>query len=819
MNTSLQVILFWMLITFAPYSIPLVSCSHNDDRIIAIDKAGVSSIECCVYGKCHCSNLSLALEHIQRNTDIRIMSDVSLQGAINDSDVTMEIFKNLTDVYDISSFVWLHEFILQFSHIITDCVNNLYGPAQVFMCCDDYSCDERYEYIVDSTHNNITMISNNTVASCPNGEMCTLQIIATANVNSILVSTQIDMKIILSNNVLAGYCEKDIAHVHFSSTFNGTQCFPLSCNLNNHNLKRLPKGIHCFNNYFTVIPGYWFSNGFTKFVKYCPQGHCNSTFNLYDSIYKANNSKSPFPNSNDQCIANWTGLACGECDNENYIIHDSSSCVPSKKCTFKNSSGLIIFFFVSLLYWTVVISFIFVLLHFKFDITAGYAYGIIFYYSILEQTVNASYVGAQNNLNAPIIITLLTVLSSIGNMKPPFQLLKLCFWKNAKMVDHMFLTYIHPVIVTSLIVTIFILARNSVTVARTIGRYVNSKSICILLMLSYSSVSYTSVQLFRLLTVYTNYECLSGPEISESCAYSEWRLYLSPTIKYWNPHDDYFIYVMIYSIVALLCELFIGIGFPLVLAFQQHLTRYLNINFTSVKPIMDQFKGCYREECCWFAAYYLLCRQIIYVVDICTDFAPIIKFPIMLSVYVLIIMVHVWLQPYKQRKLNVLDSSILIILMIVFIGEYTSYGSTVILWIMPMVLFINCVAFSSRFKYLLIPISCLGIVMFCLVIILTPYYYTQLDTQLDDYQSYDNQSYDFLFDYQSDDEFDNPFYFINFVILCISSLVFLAYLIYALKYLCATFIKKCRKPPEFRLININEQNENLCEDSDSNDVI
>ena len=88
---------------------------------------------------------------------------------------------------------------------------------------------------------------------------------------------------------------------------------------------------------------------------------------------------------------------------------------------------------------------------------------------------------------------------------------------------------------------------------------------------------------------------------------------------------------------------------------------------------MDQLKECYKEEYRWFAAYYLLCRQAIYAIDIATDFSPDIKYPTMLTVYILIMMVHVWLQPYKQRKLNILDSSILMTLILVFIGEHASY--------------------------------------------------------------------------------------------------------------------------------------------------
>ena len=774
MNASLQVILIWMLTYF---SIPPVFCTHDNDRIITIDTTGVSSIECCVYGKCYCPNLSLALEHIQSDTDIRIMSNISLHGApqlegINHSNITMEIFKNLTDVNDIFPFVWLHEFILQFSLIITDCLNNLYGPAQVFICCDDYSCDERYEYIVDNTHNNVTMSSNDTITSCPISEACTFQLVATANVNSNVVSMQIDIRI-PSSNVLVGNCKEDIAHFKFLGN-----CLPLSCNLSSN--ISLPEGIDCDgSDYFTATPGYWFSNGFTKYVVNCPQGHCDSNFDLYFSIYNM-----PFPNSNNQCSTHWTGLACGERDKDNYIIHDSTSCVPSEKCTLKDSSGVILFFFASLLYWIIVISLIFVLLHFKFESTAGYAYGIIFYYSVLEQTVNASYSGTHNNLNALIIITLLTILSSIGNMKPPFQLLKLCFWKNAKMMDHMFLTYIHPVIVTCLIVTIFILARNSVTVARTVGRYVNSKSICILLILSYSSVSYTSVQLFKPLAIY---------EYGEYQAkYTSWHIYLSPTVKYSDVHSSYFKYMIIYNITAILSELIIGIGFPFVLVFQHFLTRHFNINFTSIKPIMDQLKGCYKEEYRWFAAYYLLCRQLLYAVDIGTDFITGAKFPIMLTLYVFIIIVHIWFQPYKDRKLNVLDSCILMTLMLVFIGEHYSYGSTIILWILPLVLFINCVAFSTKFKYFLIPISFLAMIA---LLIFDPLLQA-------DY---------FYVNYQA----NTSFYLIDsFVILPIASLLFLAYMI----YLCVIVIKRCCRPQaQYRLIN--EQNEDSYEDSDSNDTI
>ena len=193
---------------------------------------------------------------------------------------------------------------------------------------------------------------------------------------------------------------------------------------------------------------------------------------------------------------------------------------------------------------------------------------------------------------------------------------------------------------------------------------------------------------------------------------------------------------------------------------------------------MDQLKGCYKEEYRWFAAYYLMCRQLIYAGDIGTDFVPFMKFPIMLSVYIFILMIHVWLQPYKQRKLNVLDSFILMTLLLVFIGEHTSYSSTIVLWILPLILFINCITFSSRLKYLLIPISCFGLMILSGLALTPPFL--------------DRTGY--------------TFFYINLVLEFISFIALLAYFIYALKF-CVILIKR-RYRPVYRLINVQSEDSN-----------
>ena len=128
-----------------------------------------------------------------------------------------------------------------------------------------------------------------------------------------------------------------------------------------------------------------------------------------------------------------------------------------------------------------IISFLFVLLHFKFDIAAGHAYGLLFYYSILEQLVNdvtndvgkilesfydnGTYVDDHDNSYEFMRLKVLPFLSSIENLKPTFTgSMKICFGE-AQKIDHLILGYIHPIIATFLVVLIYILARNFVFAA------------------------------------------------------------------------------------------------------------------------------------------------------------------------------------------------------------------------------------------------------------------------------------------------------------------------------------------------------------------
>ena len=679
------------------------------------------------------------------------------------------VYVNVTDITDNSLKFWTYDLHLA---ITMDCYDNPMSPVNIsFQCCDITPPNKfPYNCIIDTEIGSCVVTGTNTIIECLDS-------------NTITCIIETTSKIPVTVQRFGHICD-DIAHVYFDGN-----CLPI-CSEYSSSSSLYSSSQNCWSQ--DILPGYWYDNGFIRFVVSCPIGRCNQHFDVGYILYTTN---AIFPDRDLQCNGHWGGLACGECDySAGYAIkYDTTECVPVDEClTTSVTYSLLILFVVSFFYWIVIISFIFVLLHFKFDITAGYAYGLLFYYSVLDQLVNdvtnllteslkSSYDGDlyyifdnddyENDDYEFMRLEVLPFLSSIGNLKPPFTgFMNLCLGE-AKMIDHLILGYIHPLIVTFLVIIIFILTRNFVVVARIVGRFINSKSICILLLLSYSSITYTSMQLLKPLPVFKIY----------TGKLSTMQVYWSPTVKYFHGRHLW------YGTIAILCELIIGIGFPLVLIFQRYLTRYCNINFTSIKPIIDQLKGCYKEEYRWFAAYYLICRQVLYGVnnlfDYCSGFwvdktavTPFAKFIIVLIISVMIMVIHIWVQPYKKKSLNVLDNCILLTLVGLLVNSLEIYWDrmiSVIFWFLPLIILINYLTCFTKLKYLIIPCSCAAV--FFTANLFGIYY--------------------------------NPFVIL---LLASSFIIFIVYIVYVIKCLCT----RCRKIRP-RYVAINEQNDEV--DTNNND--
>ena len=250
------------------------------------------------------------------------------------------------------------------------------------------------------------------------------------------------------------------------------------------------------------------------------------------------------------------------------------------KCTAGWTALVVI---ITILYWTAIVVGAFIMMHYQLPI--GYLYAITYYYSIVDVLLG-QYLYLYSSLH-----TTINIISSIFKLSPQF-LGQLCLAEGLSGIDIPFIHYIHPLVISIILAKISFLARFSQRLSLFIARGI-IHVICFLLLLSYTSIVATSLLLVRSLKFYNVDNIYT---------------YLSPDIEYFHGcHLAYFI-------VAVMWIATVVIGLPLILLLEPFLNR--KINFIKIKPLLDQFQGCFRDQFRWFAAYYMICRllQIIIVV-------------------------------------------------------------------------------------------------------------------------------------------------------------------------------------------------------------
>ena len=378
--------------------------------------------------------------------------------------------------------------------------------------------------------------------------------------------------------------------------------------------------IQCQQEYAEIKYGYWF--GIAVFprrtVSLCPIEYCGFTTETSNGYYKLPEMLS------DQCSPHRTGVACGKCKPGYTLAYDSPDCIHKDKC----SAGMTVLVIVlTILYWIIVVVLVFALMQRKLSL--GYAYGLIYYYSIIDILLGSDLFISDG------VFQLVTILSSFAKLTPQF-LGKLCFVQGLSGIDQQFIHYFHAISIFLLIVIIVIAARYSFRIASFVSHSI-IRVICLLILLSYTSFASASLQLLRPLYFH---------DVNGAYVYS------SPSIKYFTGRH------ILYGIIALLCELFIVIGLPLLLLLEPFLKR--KINFIKIKPLLDQFQECYKDQYHWFAAYYLVCRQVIIIIVYVSKSLYYLQ-----TVSIIIVAIHVCIKPYKSETLNVLDGIILLTMILV----------------------------------------------------------------------------------------------------------------------------------------------------------
>ena len=398
--------------------------------------------------------------------------------------------------------------------------------------------------------------------------------------------------------------------------------------------------IQCQQDYVEIKYGYWF--GIAVFpertVSLCPLHFCE-----YEKQAETTNGYYKLPKElNDQCSSHRVGVACGDCKSGYTLAYDFPNCISADKCS---ASMTVLVIALTILYWITVLALVFILMQCKLSL--GYIYGIMYYYSIIDILLGS------NLYISDGVFQLVAILSSFAKLTPQF-LGNLCFLKGLSGIDQQFVHYFHGIAVFSLVGIIVIATRYSLTIASIVSRCI-IRVICLLILLSYTSLASTSLQLLRPLY----FDDVNGAYV-----------YSSPSIKYFTGRH------IAYGIIALLCGLFIVIGLPLLLLLEPFLKD--KVNFIKIKPLLDQYQECYKDQYHWFAAYYLVCRQVIIAIVYVSNFNNGLYY--LQTACIIIVMTHAWIKPYKRDLLNVVDSEILLVMvLIVNLNSFTFSRSTTIL--------------------------------------------------------------------------------------------------------------------------------------------
>ncbi|XP_065894045.1 putative leucine-rich repeat-containing protein DDB_G0281931 isoform X2 [Dysidea avara] len=413
--------------------------------------------------------------------------------------------------------------------------------------------------------------------------------------------------------------------------------------------------VSCSGSASSIKRGYWFGEVKDKAtVTICPNSYCNFT-----CCESANGFFKLSPVRANQCNSQRSGIACGSCK-ENYTLSfDSIECVSVDYCT---TGQMLLVIILSVTYWIILVIAVFAMMYYRIGI--GYLYAITYYYSIIDIILN------QSLYTTPAIFTTVSIMSSIAKVTPQF-LGQFCLIQNMSGIDQQFIHYIHPLAVTFILAMICLSARISYKISSLVSRGI-IHVVCFLLLLSYSSVATTSLLIVRPL------KFTIGNTVQV-------KTYLSPDIDYFHGRH------LPYAIVAILCTISIAIGLPLLLLLEPFLNR--KINFIRIKPLLDQFQGCYKDNCRYYAAYYMICRLVIIVIFISNFSNNNTMQYLLFAVSAVFALIQFVQKPYVNKALNLFDG--LVLLSITFIAMIPLIDSSSLGVLLPITALLPLVSFAG----------------------------------------------------------------------------------------------------------------------------
>ena len=379
---------------------------------------------------------------------------------------------------------------------------------------------------------------------------------------------------------------------------------------------------------------YWYSIDF-KTTYPCPAqncwfmyGHCPKTSRLCSNSTEYCSIRE----ENDICWEGKSGFLCSECATNHSFTFAAFKCSSSTTCNPWNTLLLLL---ALLVYWIVFIVVLLIGLSVNLSVGSGFMFGIVYFFSVAT-----IYTGSSELYSDMWVRILLYIDMAITLCDPELlgYVTNTCFaksWEN--LLPHELFRIATPFFLVSAIFFITLFSRYC-RMPKRISLAENSPihAICLLILLSYTSISCTSLKL------------LIPMKVNDSL-----RVQVAPTVVYFgNEHIPY-------AVVGICAELFFCLPICFLFLFAPLISRHVNLVRLRLKPIVDEFQACYKPEYRWFAGFYFLTRQIVYLVHMTCS----IPFPqsnyVLTTINVFVLMTHMTVQPYSKKWLNILDTILL----------------------------------------------------------------------------------------------------------------------------------------------------------------
>lgn len=362
-----------------------------------------------------------------------------------------------------------------------------------------------------------------------------------------------------------------------------------------------------------VKKGYWYGelNG-TITISKCIQSLCNFK-QACPSEVAPNPTGYALLASQDQCLNGHGGILCTNCSEGHIPTYDMLQCIPSYRCANWHPYFLLLLFIVCPLLVGIILLFA---VQLRLGIGSGYLYGPIFYLAVLNRI--------PLDLSAPLSIFVSVVTESfLLNMKV-LGFIPWCFF-DLPPFPIKCLKLIPP---TVLLILVAFIAKCAPRLFQRFFRKLPTEGICLLTLISFWSLATTCIEIITPVHL---------PGIHNA------RVYFSPDLMYFHTVEHIALCVVAFIILIVFgCVTVVLMISPFVSTFHR------------LKPLLDEFQSCYKDNCRWYGGVYFVSWIILEVFLILSDYL------IFQTLLVVLTVAHFSIQPYIRKWLNITDGVLLV---------------------------------------------------------------------------------------------------------------------------------------------------------------